>query len=170
MYRSQNGTNRNILDGRVFSEPIICRNLPRLVPLWTQPIVIGRHAYGDIYRATEMKIPGPSKVTLSYQPAGGGPTQTLEVQKFKHGSAAMVMHNTEESITGFARASFNYALMRGWPLYSILKAYDGYFMDIFQRIYETEFKAEFDKKGLTYEHRLIDDMVGQSLKWNGGYV
>jgi isocitrate dehydrogenase len=175
MYRSPNGTIRNILDGTIFREPIICQNVPRLVPHWTQPIVIGRHAYGDIYRATEMKIPGPGKVTLTYQPEGGGPAQTLEVHTFKHGGAAMAMHNTEESITGFARASFNYALMRGWPLYfstknTILKAYDGYFMDIFQRIYDTEFKAEFDKRKLTYEHRLIDDMVACALKWNGGYV
>jgi isocitrate dehydrogenase len=175
MYRSPNGTIRNILDGTIFREPIICRNVPRLVPHWTQPIVIGRHAYGDIYRATEMKIPGPGKVTLTYQPAGGGPVQTLEVHEFKQGGAAMAMHNTLESIEGFARASFNYALQRGWPLYfstknTILKAYDGYFMDIFQRIYETEFKSEFAKRNLTYEHRLIDDMVAQSLKWNGGYV
>jgi isocitrate dehydrogenase len=175
MYRSPNGTIRNILDGTIFREPIICRNVPRLVPHWTQPIVIGRHAYGDVYRATEMKIPGPGKVTLSYQPASGGPAQTLEVHDFKRGGAAMAMHNTLESIEGFARASFNYALQRGWPLYfstknTILKAYDGYFMDIFQRIYETEFKAEFDKRKLTYEHRLIDDMVAQSLKWSGGYV
>jgi isocitrate dehydrogenase len=175
MYRSPNGTIRNILDGTIFREPIICQNVPRLVPHWTKPIVIGRHAYGDVYRATEMKIPGPGKVTLSYQPAGGGPVQTLDVHEFKHGGVAMAMHNTEESIRGFARASFNYALMRGWPLYfstknTILKAYDGYFMDMFQNIYETEFKAEFDKKGLTYEHRLIDDMVACALKWNGGYV
>jgi isocitrate dehydrogenase len=176
MYRSPNGTIRNILDGTIFREPIICKNVPRLVPHWTQPIVIGRHAYGDIYRATEMKVPGPGKVTLSYQPADGGPAQTLDVHEFAQGGGvAMAMHNTLESIEGFARASFNYALQRGWPLYfstknTILKAYDGYFMDIFQRIYETEFKAEFDKKNLTYEHRLIDDMVAQSLKWNGGYV
>ena len=176
MYRSPNGTIRNILDGTIFREPIICRNVPRLVPHWTQPIVIGRHAYGDIYRATEMKIPGPGKVTLSYQPAGGGPIQTLDVHDFgEGGGAAMAMHNTRVSIEGFARASFNYALQRGWPLYfstknTILKAYDGYFKDIFEVIYEAEFKAAFTAKGLTYEHRLIDDMVACALKWNGGYV
>jgi isocitrate dehydrogenase len=176
MYRSPNGTIRNILDGTIFREPILCKNVPRLVPHWTQPIVIGRHAYGDIYHATEMKIPGAGKVTLTYQPAGGGPAQTLDVHEFKQGGGVtMAMHNTRESIEGFARASFNYALQRGWPLYfstenTILKAYDGYFIDIFQRIYDTEFKEEFDKRKLTYERRLIDDMVAQSLKWNGGYV
>ncbi len=175
MYRSPNGTIRNILDGTIFREPIICKNVPRLVPHWTQPIVIGRHAYGDIYRATEMKIPGPGKVTLIYQPEGGGPPQALDVHSFRHGGVAMAMHNTEESIRGFARASFNYALMRGWPLYfstknTILKAYDGYFKDMFQEVYETEFKVAFDKRGLSYEHRLIDDMVACALKWNGGYV
>jgi isocitrate dehydrogenase len=168
MYRSPNGTIRNILDGTIFREPILCKNVPRLVPHWTQPIVIGRHAYGDIYHATEMKIPGAGKVTLTYQPAGGGPAQTLDVHEFKQGGGVtMAMHNTRESIT--------YALQRGWPLYfstenTILKAYDGYFIDIFQRIYDTEFKEEFDKRKLTYERRLIDDMVAQSLKWNGGYV
>jgi isocitrate dehydrogenase len=176
MYRSPNGTLRNILDGTIFREPIICKNVPRLVPHWTQPIVIGRHAYGDIYRAVEMKIPGPGKVTMTYQPAGGGPAQTLEVHDFKDGGGvSMAMHNTRISIEGFARASFNYALMRGWPLYfstknTILKSYDGYFMDIFATIYQNEFKAEFDRKGLTYEHRLIDDMVACALKWNGAYV
>jgi isocitrate dehydrogenase len=175
MYRSPNGTIRNILDGTIFREPIICKNVPRLVPHWTQPIVIGRHAYGDIYRATETKIPGAGKVTLTYQPEGGGPAQVFEVHNFKHGGVTMAMHNTEESIRGFARASFNYALTRGWPLYfstknTILKAYDGYFKDMFQEVYEQEFKAEFDRKKLTYEHRLIDDMVACALKWNGGYV
>jgi isocitrate dehydrogenase len=176
MYRSPNGTIRNILDGTIFREPIICRNVPRLVPHWTQPIVIGRHAYGDIYRATEMKIPGPGKVTLTYQPADGGAAQTLEVHDFgAGGGAAMAMHNTRVSIEGFARASFNYALQRGWPLYfstknTILKAYDGFFKDVFQDIYEREFKAQFDAAKLTYEHRLIDDMVACALKWNGGYV
>jgi isocitrate dehydrogenase len=176
MYPSPNGTLRNILDGTIFREPVICKNVPRLVPGWTRPIVIGRHAYGDLYRATEMKIPGPGKVTLSYQPASGGPPQTLQVHDFgEGGGAAMAMHNTRVSIEGFARASFNYALMRGWPLYfstknTILKAYDGYFKDIFQDIYEKEFKAAFDKAGLTYEHRLIDDMVACALKWSGGYV
>jgi isocitrate dehydrogenase len=176
MYRSPNGTLRNILDGTIFREPIICQNVPRLVPNWTKPIVIGRHAYGDVYRAVEMQIPGPGKVTMSYQPADGGPLQTLEVQNFSEGGGvAMAMHNTRPSIEGFARASFNYALMRGWPLYfssknTILKTYDGFFMHIFQHIYETEFKEAFDKAGLTYEHRLIDDMVACALKWHGEYV
>jgi isocitrate dehydrogenase len=175
MYRSPNGTIRNILDGTIFREPIICKNVPRLVPHWTKPIVIGRHAYGDIYRATEMKVPGPGKVTLVFQPAGGGPAQTLDVHDFKDAGVSMAMHNTKESISGFARASFNYGLQRGWPVYlstknTILKAYDGYFKDIFQDIFEREFKAEFDRRGLTYEHRLIDDMVAQSLKWSGGYL
>src|ERR1019366_2365576 len=176
MYRSPNGTLRNILDGTIFREPIICKNVPRLVPHWTQPIVIGRHAYGDVYRAVEMKIPGPGKATLSFQAADGSPMQTLEVHEFGAGDGViMAMHNTRVSIEGFARASFNCAIMRGWPLYfstknTILKAYDGYFMDIFATIYQNEFKAEFDKRGLTYEHRLIDDMVACALKWNGGYV
>ncbi len=175
MYRSPNGTIRNILDGTIFREPIICKNVPRLVPHWTQPIVIGRHAYGDIYRATELKLPGPGKVTLTYQSAGGGPAQTLDVHEFRDGGVAMAMHNTRELIEGFARASFNYGLQRGWPVYlstknTILKTYDGYFKDLFQEIFDREFKAEYDKRGLTYEHRLIDDMVAQALKWNGGYV
>ena len=175
MYRSPNGTIRNILDGTIFREPIICKNVPRLVPHWTRPIVIGRHAYGDIYRAVEMKIPGAGKVTLTYQPAGGGPAQTLDVHDFKDAGVAMAMHNTRELIEGFARASFNYGLQRGWPVYlstknTILKAYDGYFKDLFQEIFDREFKVEFDKRHLTYEHRLIDDMVAQALKWNGGYV
>ncbi len=176
MYRSPNGTIRNILDGTIFREPIICKNVPRLVPHWTKPIVIGRHAYGDIYRATEMKVPGAGKVTLTYQPSGGGPAQTLDVHDFNQGGGvAMAMHNTRESIQGFARASFNYGLLRGYPVYlstknTILKAYDGYFKDLFQEIFDREFKAEFDKRSLTYEHRLIDDMVAQALKWNGGYV
>jgi isocitrate dehydrogenase len=176
MYRSPNGTLRNILDGTIFREPIICNNVPRLVPHWTKPLVIGRHAYGDIYRATEMKIPGAGKVTLTYQPADGSAAWTLDVHDFDAaGGAAMAMHNTRVSILGFARASFNYALMRNWPLYfstknTILKAYDGYFKDIFEEVYTNEFKGEFDKRKLTYEHRLIDDMVACALKWNGGYV
>ena len=176
MYRSPNGTIRNILDGTIFREPIICKNVPRLVPHWTKPIVIGRHAYGDIYRATEMKIPRSGKVTLTYQPAGGGPAQTLDVHEFTQGGGvAMAMHNTRESIEGFARASFNYGLQRGYSVYlstknTILKAYDGYFKDLFQEIFDREFKAEFDKRKLTYEHRLIDDMVAQALKWEGGYL
>jgi isocitrate dehydrogenase len=175
MYRSPNGTIRNILDGTIFREPIICQNVPRLVPHWTKPIVIGRHAYGDVYRAVEMKIPGPGKVTLSFQPAGGGAAQTLDVHDFTGAGVAMGMHNTRPSIEGFARATFNYGLQRNWPVYlstknTILKTYDGYFKDLFQEIFDREFKAEFDKRGLTYEHRLIDDMVACALKWNGGYV
>jgi isocitrate dehydrogenase len=175
MYRSPNGTIRNILDGTIFREPIICQNVPRLVPHWTKPIVIGRHAYGDVYRAVEMKIPGPGKVTLSFQPAGGGAAQTLDVHDFTGAGVTMGMHNTRPSIEGFARATFNYGLQRGWPVYlstknTILKTYDGYFKDLFQEIFDREFKAEFDKRGLTYEHRLIDDMVACALKWNGGYV
>jgi isocitrate dehydrogenase len=174
MWRSPNGTIRNILDGTIFREPIICSNVPRLVPHWSQPIVIGRHAYGDIYRATEAKIPGPGKVTLVYHPEGGKPIE-MDVFDFKGPGVAMGMHNTNKSIEGFARASFNYGLARNYPVYlstknTILKAYDGTFKDIFQAIFDAEFKAEFDKRKLTYEHRLIDDMVASALKWNGGYV
>jgi isocitrate dehydrogenase len=175
MWKSPNGTIRNILDGTIFREPIICRNVPRLVPHWTKPIVVGRHAYGDIYRAAETKIPGPGKVTLTYQPAGGGAALTLEVHDFKGAGVTLGMHNTKESIEGFARACFNYGLARNFPVYlstknTILKAYDGMFKDVFQAIFDTEFKAEFDRRGLTYEHRLIDDMVAAALKWEGGYV
>jgi len=175
MWRSPNGTIRNILDGTIFREPIICRNVPRLVPHWTQPIVIGRHAYGDIYRAVETKIPGPGKVTLTYQPAGGGEPTVLEVHDFKGPGVTLGMHNTRASIEGFARASFNYGLMRKYPVYlstknTILKAYDGMFKDVFAEVFESEFRARFEAEGLTYEHRLIDDMVACALKWNGGYV
>jgi isocitrate dehydrogenase len=176
MWRSPNGTIRNILDGTIFREPIICRNVPRLVPHWTKPIVIGRHAYGDIYRASEMKIPGPGRVRLVYEPDDEGvPAQILRVFEFKSAGVAMGMHNTKPSIEGFARASFNYGRLRKYPVYlstknTILKAYDGMFKDVFQEIYETEFKAEYDRLGLTYEHRLIDDMVASALKWSGGYV
>ncbi len=178
MYRSPNGTIRNVLDGTIFREPIICANVPRLVPHWSKPIVIGRHAYGDIYRAAEFKVPGAGKVTVSYQPADGGAPLTLDVHDFSEadrGGVAMAIHNTTRSIEGFARASFAYSLLRDLPLYlstknTILKAYDGTFKDIFQRVYETEYKQEFDRRGLTYEHRLIDDMVAAALKWTGGYV
>ena len=175
MWRSPNGTIRNILDGTIFREPIICQNVPRLVPHWSQPIVIGRHAYGDIYRAVETKIPGPGKVTLTYQPADGSAPQVLEVHDFKGPGVALGMHNTRASIEGFARASFNYGLMRKFPVYlstknTILKAYDGMFKDVFQEIYDAEFKARFEAEKLTYEHRLIDDMVASALKWNGGYL
>jgi len=175
MWRSPNGTIRNILDGTIFREPIICKNVPRLVPHWTQPIVIGRHAYGDIYRAAETKIPGPGKVTLQYHPAGGGEPMVLDVHDFKGPGVALGMHNTRASIEGFARASLNYGLLRKYPVYlstknTILKAYDGMFKDVFAEVYEAEFKAEYAKLGLTYEHRLIDDMVASALKWSGGYV
>ena len=175
MWRSPNGTIRNILDGTIFREPIICSNVPRLVPHWSQPIVIGRHAYGDIYRATEFKVPGPGRVMMSYVPADGSPVQTLDIFNFKGPGVAMGMHNTNESIAGFARASFNYGLARNYPVYlstknTILKAYDGQFKDIFQHIFDTEFADKFKAAGLTYEHRLIDDMVACALKWNGGYV
>ncbi len=175
MWRSPNGTIRNILDGTIFREPIICSNVPRLVPHWTEPVVIGRHAYGDIYRATEFKVPGPGKVTINYQPADGSPLQVMEVFDFKGPGVAMGMHNTTASITGFARASFNYGLARKYPVYlstknTILKAYDGVFKDVFQEVFDAEFKARFDALGLTYEHRLIDDMVASALKWSGGYV
>ncbi len=175
MWRSPNGTIRNVLDGTIFREPIICANVPRLVPHWTQPIVIGRHAYGDIYRAVETRIPGPGRVTLSYQPADGAAPLELAVHDFEGPGVTLGMHNTAASITGFARASFRYGLDRGMPVYlstknTILKAYDGMFKDVFQAVFDAEFKAEFDRLGLTYEHRLIDDMVAAALKWTGGYV
>jgi isocitrate dehydrogenase len=175
MWRSPNGTIRNILDGTIFREPIICRNVPRLVPHWNQPIVIGRHAYGDIYRAVDTKIPGPGKVFLVYEPADGSEETRWEVQDFKGPGVAMGMHNTLASIGGFARASFNYGLTRGYPVYlstknTILKAYDGMFKDTFQQIYDAEFADEFKQHGLHYEHRLIDDMVASALKWSGGYI
>jgi isocitrate dehydrogenase len=175
MWRSPNGTIRNILDGTIFREPIVCANVPRLVPHWTQPIVIGRHAYGDIYRAAETLIPGPGKVSLVYTPADGGVPLDLEVHDFKGPGVALGMHNTLASIEGFARASLSYGRDRRLPVYlstknTILKAYDGMFKDVFQQVYESEFKADFDRLGLTYEHRLIDDMVASALKWSGGYV
>jgi len=175
MYKSPNGTIRNILDGTIFREPIICRNVPRLVPHWDQPIVVGRHAYGDIYRATEFKVLAPGKVKMVYEPADGSPAQTFDVFDFKGPGVAMGMHNTRKSIEGFARACFNYGLTRNYPVYlstknTIIKAYDGFFKDIFQEVFEAEFKARFDAAKLTYEHRLIDDMVACALKWRGGYV
>ena len=175
MWRSPNGTIRNVLDGTIFREPIICSNVPRLVPHWTQPIVIGRHAYGDIYRAVETKIPGPGRVMLTYHPTDGGEPLELEVHDFKGPGVTLGMHNTKASITGFARASFRYGLDRKLPVYlstknTILKAYDGMFKDVFQEIFDAEFKADFTALGLTYEHRLIDDMVAAALKWTGGYV
>ena len=175
MWRSPNGTIRNVLDGTIFREPIICSNVPRLVPHWTQPIVIGRHAYGDIYRAAETKIPGAGTVTLTYTPADGGTPLELDVHDFQGPGVALAIHNTKASIEGFARASFNYGRDRRLPVYlstknTILKAYDGMFKDVFQSVFESEFKADFDALGLTYEHRLIDDMVAAALKWSGGYV
>ena len=176
MWRSPNGTIRNILDGTIFREPIICSNVPRLVPHWTQPIVIGRHAYGDIYRAVEMRVPGPGRVQVVYEPDDENEhPQILQVHTFKGPGVAMGMHNTRRSIEGFARASFNYGLARKYPVYlstknTILKVYDGMFKDVFQQIYDAEFKADYEKAGLTYEHRLIDDMVACALKWSGGYV
>jgi isocitrate dehydrogenase len=175
MWRSPNGTIRNELDGTVFREPIICRNVPRLVPGWTQPIVIGRHAFGDQYRATDFVVPGPGKLTLTFTPDGGGETIEREVFQFPGGGVALAMYNLDESIRGFARASMKYGLLRGWPVYlstknTILKAYDGRFKDIFQQVFDEEFKAEFAARGLTYEHRLIDDMVAAALKWSGAFV
>jgi isocitrate dehydrogenase len=174
MYRSPNGTIRNIIGGVIFREPIICRNVPRLVPGWTKPIIIGRHAYGDQYRATDLKIPTSGKLTVSFVGSDGKKIER-EVFDFPAGGIAMVMYNLDDSIRDFARASMNYALSRNYPLYlstknTILKVYDGRFKDIFQEVYDREFKTEFEKKKLTYEHRLIDDMVAAALKWSGGYV
>ena len=175
MYRSPNGTIRNILGGTVFREPIICSNVPRLVPGWTDPIVIGRHAFGDQYRATDMVVKGPGKLTMKFEPADGSPVQEFEVFDFPSGGVAMSMYNLDDSIRGFARACMNYGLNRNWPVYlstknTILKAYDGRFKDLFEEVFQNEFKAEFDKRGLTYEHRLIDDMVACAMKWSGKYV
>jgi isocitrate dehydrogenase len=175
MWKSPNGTIRNILGGVVFREPIICSNIPRLVPGWKKPIVIGRHAHADQYKASDFVVPGPGTVTITYTPEDGGEPIELEVAKFTGGGVAMGMYNFDDSIRDFARASMRYALDRGYPLYlstknTILKAYDGRFKDLFQEVFETEFKAEFEAAGLTYEHRLIDDMVAQALKWEGGYV
>ncbi|MFL1379586.1 MULTISPECIES: NADP-dependent isocitrate dehydrogenase [unclassified Nocardiopsis] len=176
MWRSPNGTIRNILGGVVFREPIICENVPRLVPGWTKPIIIGRHAHGDQYKATDFKVPGPGTVTMTYTPTDGGEPVEFEVANFPEaGGVAMGMYNFRKSIEDFARASLNYGLDRNYPVYmstknTILKAYDGMFKDVFQEIFEAEFKEQFDKAGLTYEHRLIDDMVASALKWEGGYV
>jgi isocitrate dehydrogenase len=175
MWKSPNGTIRNILDGVVFREPIIIKNVPRLVPHWSKPIVIGRHAHGDQYRATDYKVPGAGTVTMTFVPQDGSKPVEMEVAKFKDRGVVMGMYNYDESIRNFARASFNYGLQRKYPVYlstknTILKAYDGQFKDIFAEVFEKEFKAEFDKAGLTYEHRLIDDMVACMLRWEGGYV
>ena len=175
MWKSPNGTVRNILGGVIFREPIIISNIPRLVPSWTKPIIIGRHAYGDQYKATDVKIPGAGALTMTFTPADGGAPMELNVFDFPSSGVAMGMYNLDESIRDFARASLRYGLNRNYPVYlstknTILKAYDGQFKDIFQSVFETEFKTEFDAAGLTYEHRLIDDMVACAMKWEGGYV
>jgi isocitrate dehydrogenase len=174
MWKSPNGTIRNILDGTVFREPIICKNVPRLVPNWTAPICIGRHAFGDQYRATDFVTKGPGKLTITFE-AANGEKISHEVYNFKGDGVAMAMYNTDESIRGFAKSCFNMALTKKWPLYfssknTILKKYDGRFKDIFQETYEKEFKSKFDAAGITYEHRLIDDMVASALKWNGNFI
>jgi isocitrate dehydrogenase len=174
MYRSPNGTIRNILGGVVFREPIICQNVPRLVPGWTQPIVIGRHAFGDQYRATDMLIPGKGTLTMKFV-GDDGTVIEEEIFKFPEAGVAMGMYNLDESIKDFARASMNYGLNRGYPVYlstknTIMKKYDGRFKDLFEHIFETEFKDKFEAAGITYEHRLIDDMVASAMKWSGGYV
>jgi isocitrate dehydrogenase len=175
MYRSPNGTIRNILGGVIFREPIVISNVPRLVPGWSKPIVIGRHAFGDQYRATDLLVSGEGKLTLTFTPSDGGEPVELEVYDFPSGGIAMAMYNLDSSIAEFARASMRYGLDHGLPVYlstknTILKRYDGRFKDLFQEIYESEFKDQFDAAGLTYEHRLIDDMVAAALKWEGGYV
>jgi len=175
MYRSPNGTIRNILGGTVFRQPIICQNVPRLVPGWTQPIVIGRHAFGDQYRATDFVVEGAGKLTMTFTPADGSAPVTREVFDFPDGGVAMSMYNLDESIRGFARACMNYGLDLGWPVYlstknTILKAYDGRFKDLFEEVYETEFADRFKAACIVYEHRLIDDMVACAMKWDGGFV
>ncbi|MFZ9750648.1 MAG: NADP-dependent isocitrate dehydrogenase [Candidatus Nanopelagicales bacterium] len=175
MWKSPNGTIRNILGGVIFREPIIISNIPRLVPGWTKPIVVGRHAFGDQYRATDIKVPAAGSLTLTFTPADGSAPMELNVYDFPAGGVAMAMYNLDDSIRDFARASMRYGLSRNYPVYlstknTILKAYDGRFKDIFQEVYEAEFKADFEKAGLTYQHRLIDDMVAAAMKWEGGYV
>jgi isocitrate dehydrogenase len=175
MWKSPNGTIRNILDGTVFRQPIICRNVPRLVPGWTQPIVIGRHAFGDQYRATDVIIPGKGRLTLRFAPADGGTPVEYPVFDFPGAGVALAMYNLDESIRGFARACFNYGLTLGWPVYlstknTILKTYDGRFKDLFQEIFDKEFAPAFKAKNIAYEHRLIDDMVASALKWSGGFL
>jgi isocitrate dehydrogenase len=175
MWKSPNGTIRNILDGTVFREPIVMQNVPRLVTNWTAPIIVGRHAFGDQYRATDTVIKGKGKLTMTFTPEAGGEAQVFEVYNFKGDGVAMAMYNTDESIYGFARSCFNMALSKKWPLYlstknTILKKYDGRFKDIFEEVYQNEFKAAYTEAGITYEHRLIDDMVASALKWNGNFV
>jgi len=174
MWRSPNGTIRNIVGGTIFRQPIICQNVPRLVPGWTKPIVIGRHAYGDQYRATDFVVPGPGKLTVKFE-GDNGEVIEREVHNFPAGGVAMSMFNEDESIRGFAQSCFNYGLNLGWPVYlstknTILKAYDGRFKDLFQEVFDTEFKDKFKAAGITYEHRLIDDMVAAAMKWSGEYV
>jgi len=175
MYRSPNGTIRNILGGTIFREPIVIKNVPRLVPGWTAPIVIGRHAYGDQYRATDFKVPGPGKLTMTFTPSGGGKPVQYDVFDFPEPGIALGMYNLDESIRGFARACLNYGLQRSWPVYlstknTILKIYDGRFKDLFQEIFDKEFADKFKAKKITYEHRLIDDMVASALKWSGNFI
>jgi isocitrate dehydrogenase len=175
MWKSPNGTIRNILGGVIFREPIIIKNVPRLIPHWTKPIVIGRHAFGDQYRATDFKVPGPGKLTVTFTPTDGSKPMEFNVFDFPSSGVAMAMYNLDDSIRDFARASFNYGLVRKYPVFlstknTILKAYDGRFKDIFAEVFENEFKAEFDKNNLEYDHRLIDDMVATSLRWEGGYI
>ncbi len=175
MWKSPNGTIRNILDGTVFREPIVCSNVPRLVPNWTAPICVGRHAFGDQYRATDMVVKGKGKLTMTFTPEDGSEVQSFEVYNFKGDGVALSMYNTDASIRGFAQSCFNTAIAKKWPLYlstknTILKKYDGRFKDIFEEEYQREFKAKMDAIGITYEHRLIDDMVASALKWNGNFV
>ncbi len=175
MWKSPNGTIRNILGGTVFREPIICKNIPRFLPGWEKPIVVGRHAFGDQYKATDFKVPGPGRLTMRFEPEDGGEVQELEVFNFPSSGIALGMYNLDESIRGFARSCFNYGLQRGYPVYlstknTILKAYDGRFMELFQEIYDCEFKAGFEARNLWYEHRLIDDMVAQAVKSRGGFI
>ena len=175
MWKSPNGTIRNILGGVIFREPIIIKNVPRLIPHWSKPIVIGRHAFGDQYRATDFKVPGPGKLTVTFTPTDGSKPMEFNVFDFLSSGVAMAMYNLDDSIRDFARASFNYGIARKYPVYlstknTILKAYDGRFKDIFAEVFEKEFKSEFEKLGLEYDHRLIDDMVATSLRWEGGYI
>jgi isocitrate dehydrogenase len=175
MWKSPNGTIRNILGGVIFREPIIIKNVPRLIPHWSKPIVIGRHAFGDQYRATDFKVPGPGKLTVTFTPTDGSKPMEFNVFDFPSSGVAMAMYNLDDSIRDFARASFNYGIARKYPVYlstknTILKAYDGRFKDIFAEVFEKEFKSEFEKLGLEYDHRLIDDMVATSLRWEGGYI
>ena len=175
MWKSPNGTIRNIIGGTIFREPIICKNVPRLVPGWTRPIVVGRHAYGDQYRATDFVVPGPGTLTMTFTPKDGGKAIEHKVFDFPSSGVALGMYNLDDSIIGFARSSLNYGLNRKWPVYlstknTILKRYDGRFKDLFQKVYDEEFKAKFEAANIVYEHRLIDDMVASALKWDGGFV